>query len=141
MPVFWPFALNQLLITTVGNWLGLFYTFQNGCNPPGDGIADTPAESTFHFTCANPNRDSCLNDPGLDPMYNYMALSPDTCAKEFTKDQRLAMRAAWFIYRAPQPAPAPVPVPVPVPVKVPEVPVGVPVAVPVTAGMMKMMMM
>jgi Pregnancy-associated plasma protein-A len=143
MPVFWRFALNQLLVIIVGNWLGLFYTPRNGCNPPGDGIADTPAESTFHFSCANPNRDSCPNDPGLDPMYNYMAISPDTCAKEFTKDQRLAMRAAWFIYRAPQPVPAPVPVPAPapVPVKVPVVPVGVPVAVPVAAGMkMKMMM-
>jgi Pregnancy-associated plasma protein-A len=134
---------SQLLVTAVGFWLGLVFTWQNGCNPPGDGIADTPAEKQLHQTCADPNRDSCPNDPGKDPMYNYMALSPDACANQFTIDQLLRMRAMWFIYREPIVAPptkSPSMAPVPAPVKT--APVAVPAAVPVTVpGMMMMMMM
>jgi Pregnancy-associated plasma protein-A len=137
----------QGLIHLVGHWLGLFHTFEGGCSTPNDGINDTPAEQTGFFNCDNPKRDSCPALPGLDSVYNYMTFAPDSCLDNFTKGQRNAMRANWFIYREAVAAPpAPVPVaPAPVPVKTTmaptkNVPVGVPVGVPV-AGMKMMMMM
>jgi Pregnancy-associated plasma protein-A len=96
---------NQLLVHEAGHWLGLMHTFQGGCDAPGDGIADTPAEAKDHRTCADPTRDSCPNDPGVDPMYNYMSYSGDACTNQFTAGQREAMRAFWFTHRVPRAAP------------------------------------
>jgi Pregnancy-associated plasma protein-A len=123
--------------------MGLFHTYQNGCNSDNDGIADTPAHAGgSDSNCVNTNLDTCPTLPGKDPVNNYMNFIPDSCAKEFTRDQLLAMRANWFIYRAPIAAP-PAPVPVPAPVKAPvkSVPAAVPVAVPVGVMMMMKMMM
>jgi Pregnancy-associated plasma protein-A len=105
---------SQLLVHEVGHWLGLAHTFEGGCDAPGDGIADTPAEAKEHYTCDNPTRDSCPNDPGFDPVYNHMSYSPEKCVNQFTRGQREAMRAYWFKWRAPKAAPSP-PVAAPVP--------------------------
>jgi Pregnancy-associated plasma protein-A len=121
--------IGQLLVHEVGHWLGLPHTFENGCDPPGDGIDDTPAEKEPHFECLDPTLDSCPDDPGYDPLNNYMGYARDSCKNEFTAGQRAAMRAAWFNYRVPfTPVAGPV--------------ATTPVAAPVpTMGMMKMMMM
>lgn len=58
----------------VGHWFGLHHTFEgNSCDGTGDMIDDTPAESiaTSPGTCPI-GKDSCPDQPGVDPIHNYM---------------------------------------------------------------------
>jgi hypothetical protein len=81
-----------------GHWLGLFHTFQGGCTPTNDGVADTPAQATPTSGCPR-TRDSCpLN--GADPIHNYMDYSWDSCYREFTKGQAARFDKMWAAYRA-----------------------------------------
>jgi len=93
----------------VGHWLGLFHTFQGGCIAPGDGVDDTPAQNNGDniFYCGNWPDDStnpddtCLSDPGVDPVRNFMSYGVDTCLNQFTPGQDANMQAAWTAFRAP----------------------------------------
>lgn len=73
------------LVHEVGHWLGLFHTYENGCDPPGDGIADTPAEGfkAPKNACVYGWRNTCLEDDEYDPTHNFMDNSPDSCLAEF----------------------------------------------------------
>ena len=55
----------------VGHWFGLLHTFEGGCDGAGDFISDTPAEAGPGSGCSNVI-DSCPNQPGVDPVFNYM---------------------------------------------------------------------
>ena len=83
----------------IGHWLGLFHTFENGCAPPGDGVADTPYEARPADGCPR-RRDTC-RQPGHDPVRNFMNYAWDECMREFTRGQGLRIRASWAAYRAP----------------------------------------
>lgn len=89
---------GDTLVHEVAHWLGLFHTFQNSCTLPGDGIADTPAHTASHG--CRPGYDSCPDDPGTDPVHNFMDYSHDYCMFEFTPGQAAVMVANYRAYRS-----------------------------------------
>ena len=97
------FNLGDTGTHEVGHWLGLFHTFENGCNPPGDYIKDTPAQDDGDnvFYCGdNPEfgRDTCPQ-PGKDPIHNFMSYGDDPCLNKFTPEQAKRMTQVWFGFR------------------------------------------
>ncbi|KDN38841.1 hypothetical protein RSAG8_09247, partial [Rhizoctonia solani AG-8 WAC10335] len=92
------FGTGKILVHEVGHWLGLFHTFQGGCNEPGDYVADTPAEASPARGCPNA-RDTCPG-AGSDPIHNHMDYTDDGCRSGFTPGQSTRMRAAFGALRA-----------------------------------------
>ncbi|MCW2901465.1 MAG: metalloprotease [Streptosporangiaceae bacterium] len=82
----------------IGHWLGLYHTFQNGCQSPGDTVADTPDEREPSDGCPAGGRDTCPAE-GQDPVHNYMDYSRDSCMDQFTAGQAERMRKVWGVYR------------------------------------------
>ncbi|MCJ1225842.1 hypothetical protein MMC12_002491 [Toensbergia leucococca] len=88
---------GKTTVHEVGHWFGLYHPFEgNTCDPSstGDFIADTPQESTSTNGCPA-GKDSCLSDPGLDPIHNYMDYSADACYTSFTPDQMIRMNSVY----------------------------------------------
>ncbi|GAB3963697.1 zinc metalloprotease [Actinoallomurus acanthiterrae] len=88
----------------IGHWLGLFHTFENGCQPPGDGVDDTPYEALPTIGCPA-SKDTCPA-PGADPIHNIMDYGFDSCMWEFTPGQGRRIRAMLAVYRIGVPASA-----------------------------------
>ena len=82
----------------VGHWLGLFHTFEGGCDDPGDEVDDTAAERSPASGCPGA-RDTCPIQGGGDPVDNFMDYSNDACMFKFTAGQSSRMDAAHIRYR------------------------------------------
>ncbi|KAJ6437935.1 metalloprotease protein [Purpureocillium lavendulum] len=98
-------AVNQnegkITVHEVGHWFGLLHVSDNmgsGCTSSGDGIDDTPPMLTPLFGCPT-GTDSCPDQPGMDPINNFMAYTDDYCKTEFTQGQFDRMSSNWKRYR------------------------------------------
>lgn len=87
---------GRTLTHEVGHWLGLYHTFQGGCNG-GDQCDDTPpVASAFTNASCPANSNSCNTDfPDMKDMWeNYMDYSDGSCMAMFTPDQKDRMHQA-----------------------------------------------
>ena len=101
-----PYNLGLSLTHEVGHWMGLYHTFQGGCNKKGskgDMVVDTPAVAAPNFGCPSDDTDSCPGEKGQlkgnDPIHNIMDYVNDRCMNELSKGQKDRMRNMWKVYR------------------------------------------
>jgi hypothetical protein len=89
-------AYPDAITAYLRHWVGLYHTFQGGCNPPGDMVADTPPQASPTNGCPA-RRDSCPGDGLDDPIHNFMDYS--LCRNEFTPGQITRFKAQMRTYR------------------------------------------
>lgn len=99
----WGYNLGDSVVHETGHWLGLWHTFQGGCDPVNDGVADTPAEKSTvgNFDCANADNLCHPSDLATmaDPAYNFMEYTKDACMRMFTPGQRRRADQMFATYR------------------------------------------
>ncbi|KDE06379.1 hypothetical protein MVLG_03287 [Microbotryum lychnidis-dioicae p1A1 Lamole] len=89
--------------------LGLQHTFQGGCSPINDGIADTPPQRYQTLGCEYNAAAQCQagvpyvahgNDPKAKLSFNLMDYSNEACRGGLTPGQVAAGLENWYRYRA-----------------------------------------
>lgn len=103
-----PSTIGRTTTHEVGHWIGLFHTFQNGCQGSsagtcltgGDRVCDTPQAFDQNFGC--PSRNSCTDTPTdlPDQIENYMDYSDGTCQNMYTNGQKVRSDQIMANYRS-----------------------------------------
>ena len=95
------YDLGLTAVHEAGHWFALEHTFYGGCNEHGDDVDDTPPMKIPTSGCpADGTKDTCPNDPGSDPIHNFMDYSYDQCYTEFTPGQAERSHDYWLAFRA-----------------------------------------
>ena len=95
----WPFDLGMTAVHEIGHWSGLYHTFQDGCDAPGDDVADTAYEANAAAGCPMQQPSACPGETRFNPVENYMDYSDDSCMKQFTPMQYQRMKDMVGYYR------------------------------------------
>ncbi|TFK18190.1 hypothetical protein FA15DRAFT_710101 [Coprinopsis marcescibilis] len=104
------YFLGYNLVHEVGHWAGLAHTFNSvegpgTCEGPGDYVSDTPVQAYAAHLTLDPAGgvclayDTCADQPGIDPINNFMDYAPEPCKTEFTPGQIARMRDVLALYR------------------------------------------
>ena len=95
----YPYNQGDTAVHEVGHYMGLYHTFQGGCFGSGDSVDDTPAQDNGNNIYYCNNTDTCPDDPGVDPIHNFMNYTDDACLTEFTTGQFDRVTWALETYR------------------------------------------
>lgn len=93
---FKEFNEGKTIFDAIGHWLGLYHTFNNGCDGLGDHVDDTPAHENPTF---GPEIKKACNGKDFLPIHNYMNYTPDSLMTEYTRGQVTRMKICLSLFR------------------------------------------